>query len=486
MPVPDNPVNLKAVSGDKEVTLEWDSPGSNDIPPTFNIVTNYEYSSDSGVSWNSTVTAVQNITIGGLSNGTEYTYQVRAVNDDGSSLPPHPEISVFSGAPSQITDLKVYSRNISQNPLPTPPSVWLEWSTPTSPVQNVSITSYEYTTSTNPNNPNPVWKIINVSSVTTFGIPPGSKSKININAQSDNSNFVSGTKYYFKIRSYIDYGSKAYSASSNETEHEVDSPNGVRNLTAVPGSKHVTLNWDAPEPGVPISANTYSYQVEINGNKSYTQSRHFTSEILAEGVPHTFDVKVVDEGPPLVEYDNTESITITLDNDPFIVEYKPSGLRKISRSALVTKGSTEVIVNLAGGVVNITRFDIIRTNINGGDKIEIVYEKNYNNIFSITLMDDNAKIGEKYIYKVSAYSDGALVPFFTSLPETITIPDPRLCCPSRFKYGRWNNTSTNLKLFPSFTDSPMSNNNIFSNTSYQMKKNELFKYLSTNRAYLRR
>ena len=43
-----------------------------------------------------------------------------------------------------------------------------------------------------------------------------------------------------------------------------------------------------------------------------------------------------------------------------------------------------------------------------------------------------------------------------------------------------------IPIFPSFTDSPMSNNNIFSNTSYQMKKNELFKYLSTNRAYLRR
>ena len=75
-------------------------------------------------------------------------------------------------------------------------------------------------------------------------------------------------------------------------------------------------------------------------------------------------------------------------------------------------------------------------------------------------------------------------------------------CPP-FPYGRWNNTSTNFKLFPSiqknqkyygyssinqpiFINPPMVNNNIFTNTSYQMKKSELYKYLSTNRAYLRR
>ena len=76
-------------------------------------------------------------------------------------------------------------------------------------------------------------------------------------------------------------------------------------------------------------------------------------------------------------------------------------------------------------------------------------------------------------------------------------------CPRFSSYGRWNNTSTNLKLFPSilknqkyygnnsinqpiFINPPRVNNNIFTNTSYQMKKGELYKYLSTNRAYLRR
>ena len=66
-----------------------------------------------------------------------------------------------------------------------------------------------------------------------------------------------------------------------------------------------------------------------------------------------------------------------------------------------------------------------------------------------------------------------------------------------FPYGRWNNTSTNLKLYrpmynacyytnPNFVKPHLTNNNLFSNTSYQMSKKELYSYLSKNRAYLNR
>ena len=66
-------------------------------------------------------------------------------------------------------------------------------------------------------------------------------------------------------------------------------------------------------------------------------------------------------------------------------------------------------------------------------------------------------------------------------------------CPfsPRFPYGKWNNTSTNLKLYaplvnacyynnPLFIKPQMVNNNLFTNTSYQMSKKELYKYLSNH------
>ena len=70
--------------------------------------------------------------------------------------------------------------------------------------------------------------------------------------------------------------------------------------------------------------------------------------------------------------------------------------------------------------------------------------------------------------------------------------DPFICPANpRFPYGKWNNTSTNLKLYaplhkacyytdPLFVKPQMVNNNIFTNTSYQMSKKELYKYLAKN------
>jgi len=181
----------------------------------------------------------------------------------------------------------------------------------------------------------------------------------------------------------------------------------------------------------------------------------------------------------------------------FTVKYIPKGTREISPKTIITKGSTEIIVTIHPFMTVITKFEIIRGTIVIGP---------YNGLFepgkSYKFQDLTAEIGQTYSYQVKSYQSTGVVS--SSSPSTsITIPCSTICCPQKFKYGRWNNTSTNLKLFPSilknkkyygnnssnqpiFINPPRVNNNIFINTSYQMKKNELYKYLSTNRAYLRR
>tara|TARA_Y100000992_G_scaffold289518_1_gene244153 strand:+ start:631 stop:1200 length:570 start_codon:yes stop_codon:yes gene_type:complete len=187
--------------------------------------------------------------------------------------------------------------------------------------------------------------------------------------------------------------------------------------------------------------------------------------------------------------------------EPFTVQYKPMGIRKISPTSETTKGSTEVIITLNPTVVDITKFDIERRDVPAGPVTKtIIFEGDYKAGFTYNFLDDTAVIGQEYTYSVKAPIQ---LPFFTSPTVTLTIPCSTVCCPNKFPFGRWNNTSTNLKLFPSllknqkyygnnsgtlpvFINPPRVNNNIFTNTSYQMKKSELFKYLSTNRAYLRR
>jgi len=175
----------------------------------------------------------------------------------------------------------------------------------------------------------------------------------------------------------------------------------------------------------------------------------------------------------------------------FTVKYIPKGTREISPKTIITKGSTEIVISIHPFMTVITKFEIKRNN---------VVVRTYDGLFepgkSYKFQDLTAEIGQTYSYQVKSST-------FSSPSTSITIPCSTICCPQKFEYGRWNNTSTNLKLFPSilknqkyygnnssnqpiFINPPRVNNNIFTNTSYQMKKGELYKYLSTNRAYLRR
>ena len=73
--VPSAPTGLTATAGDRQVTLSWTAPSGFSI-------TSYEYQRDSEA-WASAGTASP-YTVTGLTNGTQYTFKVRAVGSGGS------------------------------------------------------------------------------------------------------------------------------------------------------------------------------------------------------------------------------------------------------------------------------------------------------------------------------------------------------------------------------------------------------------------
>ena len=78
--VPAKPEGLSASPGDRLVILRWTDPSGSSI-------TGYEYSVDDGT-WTAITgsnAATITHTVTGLTNGTEYTFRVRAVNDIGNS-----------------------------------------------------------------------------------------------------------------------------------------------------------------------------------------------------------------------------------------------------------------------------------------------------------------------------------------------------------------------------------------------------------------
>ncbi len=85
---PAAPASLTAVPGDGQVVLEWEAPLSDGGQP----ITGYEYrqSADGGTNWQPDWTAIANSdaettghTVDGLLNDTQYTFEVRAVNNVG-------------------------------------------------------------------------------------------------------------------------------------------------------------------------------------------------------------------------------------------------------------------------------------------------------------------------------------------------------------------------------------------------------------------
>ena len=79
-PMPSAPRNLVAIGGDEQVTLTWDAPEDDD-----DAITDYEYRIDGKGSWISIGSTDTTHTVTGLTNGTAYVFQVRAVNAVGSS-----------------------------------------------------------------------------------------------------------------------------------------------------------------------------------------------------------------------------------------------------------------------------------------------------------------------------------------------------------------------------------------------------------------
>ena len=80
---PSAPQNLTATAGNAQVVLSWTAPASGDAP------TGYEYhAAGAGItsSWTSTSSTATTHTVTGLTNGTEYTFQVRAMNAGGTGL----------------------------------------------------------------------------------------------------------------------------------------------------------------------------------------------------------------------------------------------------------------------------------------------------------------------------------------------------------------------------------------------------------------
>ena len=277
--VPRVPGNFKATVGNLKIVLSWKTPSNGGNP-----ITSYQYrvSSDGGTTWSPDWGAIPgsganttNYTVTGLTNGVEYTLEVRARNIEGVS-----RLVRTTATPLAVPDAPGSLRTTVGDR-----QVTLNWQTP-SPGGS-AISSYQYRVSRNGGTSwSPDWENI-----------PGSGSSTRSYKVTSLTN---GRLYTFEVRAANAQGPGPV-ASIKAVPAMV--PEAPGNFTAAAFNNQVELRWKTPFHGG-RSITSYEYRVSRNGGTSWSPNWraipgsdattiNFIVESLTNGVMYTFEVRAV-------------------------------------------------------------------------------------------------------------------------------------------------------------------------------------------------
>ena len=216
------PSNLDAIHGSRRVALLWDGPASTDIS-----VFQYRVSADSGTSWSpdwkdipGSGANTRTYTVTGLTNGAEYTFQVRAV---------------YTRAGQRLVGQVSTVRATPQIPPPAQPSgfrathgdteVSLSWNNP----GDSTITHYQYRVSPDGRASwTPDWT----------NIPDSNRSTTRLTVEG----LTNDTEYTFEVRA-VNAGGESGAATGTATPRDLSPP--VLASTTVNGTE-LELTYDEP------------------------------------------------------------------------------------------------------------------------------------------------------------------------------------------------------------------------------------------------
>jgi titin len=256
---PGAPVLGSATHGDIKVTLVWAEPLDTGGSP----ITDYEWTTDSGASWDTFGSTALTGEITPLVNGTPYTFEVRAVNANG--------VGLLSSNSLTSTPSTTPGAPVLNSATPGAGKVTLAWEEPLD-TGDSPITDYEWT-----NNSGASWDTFG-STALTGEITP----------------LANGTTYTFEVRA-VNANGVGLLSSNSLTSTPSSTPGAPVLNSATHGDIKVTLVWAEPldTGGSPIT----DYEWTDNSGASWDAfgSTALTGEItpLANGTPYTFEVRAV-------------------------------------------------------------------------------------------------------------------------------------------------------------------------------------------------
>ena len=263
---PGPPRNVRADRGDRQVTLRWAAAVTGGAT-----IDRYEYRYRSGSSWTGrhwiTVTGggAKTVTVSPLSNGTSYTFQVRAHNrvGYGATVQVAATPAGGPGTPDLSTD-------------PGDEQVKLTWTA--AAANGASVDRYEYRYRSGSS-----WTGRNWHTVTGGG----DARTVTV------SSLTNGTSYTFQVRAH---NSQGYGAADTETATPAGGP-CTPDLTATAGYRQVKLTWTAAANN---GADVDRYEYRYRSGSSWTgrnwitvasTARTATVSSLTNGTSYTFQLR---------------------------------------------------------------------------------------------------------------------------------------------------------------------------------------------------
>jgi predicted RNA-binding protein with TRAM domain len=321
--VPGAPTIGTIVSGDKQLSVPFTAPTSNGG----RTITDYQYSIDAGVNWISAGTTSP-LVITGLTNGTAYTVQLRAVNAEGAGTAASRAATPFTvpGAPT-ITSISPNSTQLL---------VYF-----TAPANNggSAITTYRYSTD--------------------GGATFTTRANGGVNSPVVISGLVNGTSYDVQIQAVNAAGAGAASATFVGVPNPI-APGAPTIGTVVLGDKQLTVPFTAPgsNGGSPITG--YEYSID---SKATWVSVGTSSPIVISGLTNgtSYDVwlRAVNSVGPGTTAVRSSVIPRTVPGAPTINSLTPaSGQLSVNFSAPTDNGGSTVTnykYSIDGGVTFLTR-----------------------------------------------------------------------------------------------------------------------------------
>ena len=289
---PGAPTSLSATAqtGGTSVELDWTAPSDNGGAA----ITDYETSSDDGTTWVSTSSTSTTHTVSSLDKGTEYTFQVRAINSAGNGT--------ASASVTETTATTVPGAPTSLDATMTRTTAALSWTAPVD-TGGSPITEYQYRFTTG----------------TTAG---GTWTDTNSTAVSVTiSSLTADTEYTFQVRTVTTVGSSQSNPSVTETTSSQSAPSAPQNLsvTAQTGGTSVELDWDAPTDTGGSAVTDYDVSSDNGTTWASTgdTATAYTLTGLDKGTEYNFRVRAVNaQGEGTASTAVTETTLTTVPDAP--------------------------------------------------------------------------------------------------------------------------------------------------------------------------